>query len=294
MVTYVDRGLSLDNEETIQIFVLDIASGEARQLTRLPPAPRYYYPCGQTGCPYFSDEQTITFLTNANLDGTNPDFQNISVSVKTDGTGLAISPPIAALPGSTVLTSFEITGADVAAAWLTLPGTPVPNSFAPIREVFVTDGRNLLQLTNFRRGDTWNPTLSADGQRVFFSAAADPLLSNPTDNCQIFSIDRNGGDLRQLTNFSEGPHSMAGCAFLGPPLGCAAFLAGLDPHTEALVIYSSCDPFGTNPYGLQAFAMRPDGTGLRQLTNTQPYTVDANGAVSVELVSGPAHPGGWH
>jgi hypothetical protein len=51
---------------------------------------------------------------------------------------------------------------------------------------------------------------------------------------------------------------------------------------------------GTNPYGGQVFAMRPDGTGLSQLTNTQPYTVDPGGAASVEAAYPFAHPGGIH
>jgi hypothetical protein len=90
LVTYTDRGPSLDNEDAIQIFTLDLASGDARQITRLPPAPEPRWPCGSTGCPVFNDDQTIAFITNADLDGTNPGGQNISVTVKTDGTGLTV------------------------------------------------------------------------------------------------------------------------------------------------------------------------------------------------------------
>jgi hypothetical protein len=46
---------------------------------------------------------------------------------------------------------------------------------------------------------------------------------------------------------------------------------------------SSCDPVGGNPFGNQLFAMRPDGTGLRQLTNAGGMTTDPDGTVHVEL-----------
>jgi len=39
-----------------------------------------------------------------------------------------------------------------------------------------------------------------------------------------------------------------------------------DEITGALLFASSCDPLGGNPFGDQLFAMRQDGTGLRQVT----------------------------
>lgn len=47
---------------------------------------------------------------------------------------------------------------------------------------------------------------------------------------------------------------------------------------------SSCDPFGTNAYGEQVFAMRPGGTGLRQLTTAAGFREGDDGALAVELV----------
>jgi len=49
------------------------------------------------------------------------------------------------------------------------------------------------------------------------------------------------------------------------------------------VFHSGCDPFGTNPTGGQAFAMRPDGRGLRQLTFARGMVEGADGSLSVEL-----------
>ena len=205
-IAYTDRGPSRDNQDAVQIFTLDLATGDARPVTQLPPAG----PGGTYG-PVFTDDQTITFFTSANADGKNPDGEIISATVKTtDATHtLTVAPPPVAIPGSEVLTSFRITGSEVNVANLILPGEPVNGgSFPgfPIQEVFVIDRENdVLQLTNFRRVDTVNPTLSADGQRVVFCASADPLGTNPTENGQLFSIDRIGGDLRQLTDFHEVP-----------------------------------------------------------------------------------------
>ncbi len=64
----------------------------------------------------------------------------------------------------------------------------------------------------------------------------------------------------------------------------AAFLSAL--AVEALVFYSTCDPLGTNPNGGQIFAMRPDGSDLRQLTTARGL-VTAAGTFSAELI-GPA------
>jgi hypothetical protein len=147
--------------------------------------------------------------------------------------------------------------------------------------VFDIDGaNNILQLTNFRRVDTFNPTVSPDGQRVLFTASANPpeLGSNPDHNCQMFSIDRNGADLRQLTDFHEVPEGQEaiGCHFSAPGSGCSAFWTSRDIRTDAVMFYSTCDPFGINPYGAQVFAMHADGTGLRQLTNTRGLQTGAN------------------
>jgi len=53
--------------------------------------------------------------------------------------------------------------------------------------------------------------------------------------------------------------------------------------TKAVVFDSGCDPLSTNSYGIQVFAMRPDGSGLRQLTDTAGFTTNPDGSIRVEL-----------
>jgi hypothetical protein len=50
------------------------------------------------------------------------------------------------------------------------------------------------------------------------------------------------------------------------------------------MFYSMCDPLGTNPDGGQLFAMRADGTSLRQLTHVRGAVTEADGTVDVELL----------
>ena len=127
-----------------------------------------------------------------------------------------------------------------------------------------------------------------DGQRAFFTASADPLGTNPTQNCQLFSVDVLGANLRQVTHFQQGGHPEGGCVPdlgtpLSPPPGCVTGDLRQDPVTGAIVFVSQCDPFGANPYGAQIFAMRPDGTGLRQLTHLRGFVTEADGTDTVEL-----------
>src|SRR5262249_11477030 len=137
--------------------------------------------------------------------------------------------PVAA-QGRRVIPVFGVVTPGSNVFTLNVPGTPV-NGFpfgglSTISEVFVQDGKNLLQLTNFGRVDTGNPFPSVTRGRAFFTASADPLGTNdplggnPSGNCQIFSIDTRGGRLRQITHFDPGsPASnvVAACWMNGPP-----------------------------------------------------------------------------
>jgi hypothetical protein len=59
--------------------------------------------------------------------------------------------------------------------------------------------------------------------------------------------------------------------------------AVVDPVTGAILFDSGCDLVGSNLMGQQLYAVRPDGTGLRQLTNFCAMTVEPDGTVDVEL-----------
>jgi hypothetical protein len=236
---------------------------------------------------WFRDNETVAFWSRTNPDGLNPNYEFPGFTIKTNGKNLKLLlPPI--FPGGHIVPYFAITPS--ASSILTLysgiePVNPFPAlGYTKAEELYSLAGENLLQLTNFRRADTGlgSTVLSIDRQRVFFSASANPLGTNPTENCQLFSIDTLGGDLRQLTHFRVADHSETGC-FPIPGPGCVIFVARQDPETESLLLTSTCDPHGTNPYGSQIFVMRPDGTALRQLTDTRGMVTAPDGSVDVEL-----------
>jgi hypothetical protein len=137
-----------------------------------------------------------------------------------------------------------------------------------------------LQLTNFGRLDTSRVFLARDGRRAFFRAAADPLGTNPSKSCQLFSITTLGTHLRQLTRFQEAELATPGCGFLIGGTGRAVFDGSQDPTTHEVVFYSTCNPFGANPFGGQLFAMRLDGSKLRQLTAARGRRVESNGVAA--------------
>jgi hypothetical protein len=286
-VVYTDVGPGPAGEDAVQIVTLDLASGSRRKVTRLPTARPVDPSDPVTGFPRFLDDETIVFFTYANPDGLHPG--GAFFTVNTDGTGLKALPIAVALPGGQIVPRFGITGGRSGVLTLDLPGTPVNSvfTFPPrISEVFLLDGKNLLQLTNFRRVDTGRGFLSADGRRVFFTASADPLGANPSENCQLFSIDRVGAHLRQVTRFREVDRSVAGCSNIPP--GCNVNVTTQDPVTRTIVFQSSCDPLGTTPNGgSQIFAMRPDGSRLRQLTDTRGVVRGTDGSLTMEL------PGPW-
>jgi len=300
-IAFMDRGPGPAGEDAPQVVTIDIASGTRTVLTHLPDAPTDpSFPAEPaTALPNFPDDNTIQFFSRANPDGLNAEGAPREFTVKTDGTGLTILPAPVARSGSQVVQTFSITipvgNAEVTT--LLLRGTPVnPNPCNPpfyntiLPDVFVLSPDHILQLTNFHRIDTNDAQgtplpLTTDGQHVFFIASPDPLGTNPSENCQVFSIDTLGADLRQLTQFRAADHSAEGCNAFSEQPGC--FIASapiLDPELRTLVINTDCDPLGTNPKnGGQYFAMHTDGTGLRQLTATQGIVTAADGSVDVEL-----------
>jgi hypothetical protein len=175
-------------------------------------------------------------------------------------------------------------------------GPPAPSTLAAfpfVLEVFLLGGDQLLQLTNESRNDVSGAVLTADSRRVVSSASANPpthgvdgavIPRNPSNNCQLFSIDRNGGDLRQLTDFRETEISTIGCYFGSERVGCTATFVDVDRVTGTVVFSSTCDPLGGNPHGSQIFAMRPDGSGLRQITTASGLLVEPDGGEALELV----------
>jgi hypothetical protein len=229
--------------------------------------------------PHFMDAKTIAFdrFTEPTWESDKGMFVNV------DGTDLR-DLWAAILPGGVVVPILQIAG-----------GGWVAGYCMATHEVLVYDGdAHVVEVTNFGREDTSRivPFYSARDQRVYFTASADPLGTNPRQDCQIFSMEPISRDMRQLTFFREGDgHGSAQACQSNPwPNGCRidfsrSFTPSQDPQTGTIFFVSTCDPLGQNPNGgRQLFAMQPDGSELRQLTNARGLVFGDDGALEVETV----------
>lgn len=272
-----DLGPGPAGHDANQVFLLDVQKGTRTQLTHLPPSPPGAAP---TCCPFFEDERTIVFF--------NGPAGGIQSRVTTDGRALEPLPGIEAIPGARVVSQFSVVGSGAHGFALALPGE-LKRGYGPsdvIRELFLVDGLRLLQLTGFGYPDTggW---FTPGTEPIFFNASADPLGANPAGVCQLFSIGRFGGGLKQLTRFPDDGRRKRGCLAAAPGASCITHQLARGPG--GLVFTSSCDPLGRNPNGDQLFTMRTDGSGLRQITSFRGVEELADGGVHVEMSGTPAH-----
>src|SRR5262249_12608540 len=160
------------------------------------------------------------FLSYLDIDGSNPEREQAQFVMNRDGSGVERAAFPVTTPEGRLVPIFETTGGGERrhATKLSLEGrsrngdTGQPDC----REIFPFDGGPLLQLTRFGRSDTGTPDLTPDGQRVIFAASADPFGTNPSETCQLFSMDATGTGLRQLTHFSYPERSMRGCVQVAP------------------------------------------------------------------------------
>jgi hypothetical protein len=278
--------------ETAQVFTLDVATARRTQVTRLPASPEVMKPA--VACLTFLDNRTLGFCVREFKRDVPAWLITGGFTVQRDGSQFAELPSVP-LPGAAVVPRFGVTGGRrrVAMTVVFFPAAPVPVDYIPpfadsrfIEEVFLVDAKNVVQLTNFRRSDTARAGRGgavARG-RVFFGASADPFGTNPGQHCQIFSVNTRGGDLRQLTRLGDpgGRPSAIGC-FGSVPGACTIDRYFADRRTGAVTFTTNCDPVGRNPNGDQVFSMRPDGSGLRQLTSARGMWADPDGTVHVEL-----------
>lgn len=286
--TYNDLGAADEaGHDATQVFVRGLTPGDARQLTQLPALDNpWHWP--QVMIPRFVDARTIQFIK-----WTQPLTGYKWLTVDADTAQLR-DVPVVAVPGGQFIPVYEIVGGRWVAISVDLPGVPVnPIGDNALREVFLFDGHDVLQLTDFRRADTsliqgfYSPR---DG-RVYFTASTNELGTNPTENCQIFSLDPFGRTLHQVTSFKErAAHAANGCVGGPRGSGCALIFQwwGLNPsqdqRTGTIYFMSTCDPVGQNPDGWQLFAIQPDGSDLQQLTHVSGRVRTADGSITVENV----------
>jgi hypothetical protein len=293
-IAFIDLGDAKEPPyyEAPQVFLLDPRRNRRKQLTHQPRRPNLTNGDNGVTLPIFLNKRTIAYYSGST------DTELRAYQVTTDGKESALGTFITA-DGAQIVARFEVTGGsphEVLGLFPNEPSVNTPGRFA--REAFLVDGKNLVQLTNFHRSDTIPGGLGGAGLfvrgRMLLLATANDTGENPHELCQLFSIDTLGtpSSLRQLTHlpFDGRPSSSLGCVYEPPGCGIVTLSTAADGPTGTVLFSASCDPVGANPFGDQIFAMRPDGTGLRQLTNARGMTIDPDGTVHVELPGPFAYP----
>ena len=276
LVVFADRGPGVDGSDAAQLVTLDVKTGERKQVTAFVAASQGD-PRGNVDG-FFVDDDTIQgYAFDVTTDAR-------FFTVKADGSDFRRFAPPVPIPGSQIVPTFQLANRARDVQVFDLPATTSEPFAGPVRELFVGHGTKALQLTSFGRSDTLAVAASRDGKHIFFAASADPFGRNPLNVCQLFSIDRFAGHLRELTAFQAAGKSPGGCGTpIAPPSCRIEIPIHLDTRTHALVFGASCDPFGTNSLAGNIFSVRTDGSGLRQLTSYRGMVFEPDGTVSVEL-----------
>ncbi|MCH7806343.1 MAG: PD40 domain-containing protein [Proteobacteria bacterium] len=136
------------------------------------------------------------------------------------------------------------------------PGRGMENIF-----VMNADGSGVERLTERQEVDSYS-SLSPDGARVLFRRIlATGGNSESGRNSEVFIMNRDGSNVRNLTNDPD---------FDGYP--------SWSPDGRYILFASNCGHEDFDEFNI--FIMKQDGTGLRQLTQTLPKTLQARQMVS--------------
>ncbi len=200
------------------------------------------------------DAQWIAFPSPSDLTGENHD-QSIELFVmSSDGlqiTQLTNDP----MPNAGSVTGVALSGNG---EWITFHANTDPLGTNPDNEeqlfIIKRDGSGFVQLTQAISGTFGLFSISDDGSRIVFDHSGDLTGGNPDLSSELFAINSDGTNLRQLTNTSIDYSS-------GWPV--------LSGNGQRLAFQSNEDLTGNNlEHQDEIFTMDWDGTNLLQLTKT--------------------------
>ena len=170
---------------------------------------------------------------------------------------LIVEPTRAAFPGKNARVVF-------ASDRLT-PENPIPaGRFAPDREILVASasGAGVVQLTHNERDDL-SPAFSRDGKRIVFTSDRESFTN------EVFVMSASGAGERNVTTDD-------------PTIELARDTDPAFSPSGGLIVFASNRTTGEgvdNPDGDQEiFTIKPDGTGLRQLTHNAPHENNLGGS----------------
>jgi Tol biopolymer transport system component len=248
----VFAGASLDigganPSHTFQVVRFDAVTGAATQITSTPD--------GTAALVSISDDgQWLAFASPADLVGQNHDQSTELYVMASDGTQLAqLTDDPAVNAGSVSAVAISGDGSRVA---FTANTDPLGTNPANLGQLFTIDrdGTGLAQVSTLTDGSIGAFSISDDGTRIAFSHAGDLPGGNPALGGEVFAIDADGTNLRQLTS---------------SPMGFGSSSPSLSGNGLRVAFQSDADLTGGNAVNQdEVFIVDWDGTNLAQLTTT--------------------------
>lgn len=196
------------------------------------------------------DGSLIAFSTAADLIGLNSDHTSEVFLINHDGTGLR---QFTSSDDSSFGPRLSADGTKIAfiSRGDLVKGKNKDNS----SELFVANvnGPGLTQLTRATNLNAEDPSISGNGSLIVFDANGNYTGQNPDRSFELFVVNSDGTGLRQLTQGSSARHFSAG--------------GRISRDGSRIAFLSTENLLGTNSdHSMELFIIRPDGTGLSQLT----------------------------
>jgi uncharacterized repeat protein (TIGR01451 family) len=216
-----------------EVFLYDTTAGTLTQITNTNGA--------FSGSPSINADGTrLVFQSGANLTGGNPDCnREIFLYNATTGTYTQIT-------STTVGGSFESPinsdGTRIALASTANLTGGNPDGTEEIFLYNATSG-TFTQITSATAGNSFEPSISADGTRIAFSSRADLTGGNPESNEEIFLFDTTTNTLTQITSSTGGVSQFPTISANGSRIAfeSTANLTGGNPDGNFEVFLASCN-----------------------------------------------------
>ncbi|ANM29410.1 hypothetical protein ABI59_07135 [Acidobacteria bacterium Mor1] len=239
--------LGQNGDHAYQIFRFNAADGSAEQLTDVEG--------GVSPVVSVSDDGVwLAFASPADLTGGNPDRSIEAFARRADGSETVQLTANDAVNAGNV--SQVVLSGDAGKVLMLGRIDPLGTNAGLEPQLFLVDrdGSNLVQLTTITTGSFGAISISDDGTRIVFGHNADLTGGNADLGSEVFAIDPDGTNLRQLTNV---------------PVDFGATAPVLSGNGVRIAFQTSANLTGGNGNNqTEIHVVDWDGTNLRQVTNT--------------------------
>jgi Tol biopolymer transport system component len=191
------------------------------------------------------DGSRIAFVSNGNLLGTDPEWNNELYRVESDGSGLFQVTDFNS--GSVWDPSITADGGIIAFSWSTGKDGSGQYLVYSVR----ADGTDLRPLIPYPAPGPVGTDIASDGSWIIFTDVEDRTGQNSDHSSEVFRVRPDGTGLSQVTDDPD-----------------TSYLLPRIDDNGVWVVYMTCgDPLGTNDDGsYEIYRVRSDGTGYETIT----------------------------